>query len=205
MVRPKDGTTNYELRITNLKDIENVNDEGEQTRAITDYLLHKYSEKQWVIDAGALQVLNPEWIPPGAILTPHQKEFETLYLKSQNSNVKSITQISKPELETVIKTFAFKYRCNVVLKGESDIITDGERVKYAVGGNPGMTKGGTGDVLAGVIAGLAAKNEPFLAACVGSFLNKLAGDMLFEKVNTMFNATDLVEMIPEAFNKALNY
>lgn len=177
-------------------------DEGEQTRAITEYLLKKYPEKQWVIDAGAIQVLDPLWIPEKAILTPHHKEFETLI---QNSKFKMQNYNVKFKIEELVKEFAREYKCIIILKGERDIVSDGEIVKYAVGGNVGMTKGGTGDVLAGLVAAFACKNEPFLAARVGSFLNKLAGDMLYKKVNTMFNASDLCETIPEAYKMAIEF
>ena len=59
-----------------------------------------------------------------------------------------------------------------------------------------MTKGGTGDVLAGLIAALACKNNPLLATIAGSFINKKAGDMLYTRVGPYFNATDLANQIP---------
>jgi NAD(P)H-hydrate epimerase len=61
-----------------------------------------------------------------------------------------------------------------------------------------MTKGGTGDVLAGLIAALACKNDLFLAACAGTFLNGLAGDRLFKKVSYYYSASDLISEIPKA-------
>lgn len=60
-----------------------------------------------------------------------------------------------------------------------------------------MTKGGTGDVLAGLIAALACKNDPFLATIAGSFLNKRAGDELYKTVGPFFNASDLAAQIPK--------
>jgi NAD(P)H-hydrate epimerase len=60
-----------------------------------------------------------------------------------------------------------------------------------------MTKGGTGDVLAGLIAALYCKNDnPFLVAGIGSYINKKAGESLFKKVGYYFNSSDLVEEIP---------
>jgi len=67
-----------------------------------------------------------------------------------------------------------------------------------------MTKGGTGDVLAGLIAALACKNNPFLATIAGSFINKQAGDELYKTVGPYFNATDLASQIPKTM-KALVY
>ena len=64
-----------------------------------------------------------------------------------------------------------------------------------------MTKGGTGDVLAGLVASLACKNDLLLSAKVGSFLNKKAGEYLFEKMGYYFNSTDLVNEIPVVMKK----
>jgi NAD(P)H-hydrate epimerase len=64
-----------------------------------------------------------------------------------------------------------------------------------------MTKGGTGDVLAGLIAALACKNDSFLATIAGSYINKKAGDSLYQKVGPFFNATDLANEIPVVINK----
>src|SRR3990167_4496797 len=99
-------------QISNLKDLESIEDEGVQTYLLTKYLLKKYPQKKWVIDAGALQMMEPEWIPEGAILTPHKREFVSLYLKSQISNLKTTTQISNLEEET--KIFAKKFNCTVL-------------------------------------------------------------------------------------------
>ncbi len=67
--------------LQSLLQLENITDEGLQTRALTEYLLLRYPEKKWVIDAGALQMMDPEWLHPlkSAILTPHPKEFTRLF------------------------------------------------------------------------------------------------------------------------------
>lgn len=46
------------------------------TKSITQKLLTKFADKKWVIDAGSLQIMSPEWIPQGAIITPNRKEYE---------------------------------------------------------------------------------------------------------------------------------
>ena len=68
-----------------------------------------------------------------------------------------------------------------------------------------MTKGGTGDVLAGLAAALYCKNDAFLSASAASFINKKAGDSLYEKVGPNFNASDLVTEVPRAMKKVLSY
>lgn len=153
-----------------------------ETERLTNRLLLKYARKQWVIDAGALQMLDLSVIPKGAILTPHQGEFRIL------------TQKMDPQ------EFAIKYNCIVLLKGERDIACSPTESRVIEGGNAGMTKGGTGDVLAGLIAALACKNEPFLATIAGSFINKKAGDALYKTVGPYFNATDLAGEIPKTMS-----
>jgi len=170
----KDQRSKPSSKIKNLHELNQITDEGEQTRVLTDYLLHKYPKKQWVVDAGAIQVLDPLWIPEKAILTPHRQEFNTLLSKFSIFNFPASTakrgeQFSNNDQNLndqteYVEKFAKKYHCVVLLKGERDIVSDGEMVKYTIGGNAGMTKGGTGDVLAGLVAAFACKNEPFLAA-----------------------------------------
>jgi hydroxyethylthiazole kinase-like uncharacterized protein yjeF len=170
-----------------------------ETKELTDRLLRKYPEKQWVIDAGALQMMELADIPEGAILTPHHQEFELLWGKHQ---VSGIRYYGKDGIDERVKEFATQHTCIVLLKGEKDILCSqtGE-CREISGGNAGMTKGGTGDVLAGLIAGLACTNEPFLSAMAGSFFNKKAGDELYKKVGPFFNATDLAEEIPKTMGK----
>lgn len=91
--------------------------------------------------------------------------------------------------------------CILLLKGEEDIVATENESYIIKGGNAGMTKGGTGDVLAGLIAGLAAKNDPLLATLAGSFINKTAGDDLYQSVGPFFNATDLANQIPKTMKR----
>lgn len=151
---------------------------NDETEEITNRLLRQYPSKQWVIDAGSLQMLDLAVVPRNAILTPHHGEF------------RGLTQKADPQ------ELAKQYNCIVLLKGEEDIAASPTETRVIKGGNSGMTKGGTGDVLAGLIAALACKNEPFLATIAGSFINKKAGDELYQKVGPYYNATDLAEEIP---------
>ncbi|MCO6499918.1 MAG: hypothetical protein J5I47_06005, partial [Vicingus serpentipes] len=63
--------------------------------------------------------------------------------------------------------------------------------------------GGTGDVLAGLVAALYAKNEAFLSACAASYINKKAGESLFERVGYYFNASDLADEIPKVMKNVI--
>ncbi|MCJ7740282.1 NAD(P)H-hydrate dehydratase [Candidatus Microgenomates bacterium] len=210
----KNQISKTQIKNQNLKEIEQLRDEGEQTYYLTKYLLQKYPKKKWVIDAGALQMLNPDWIPNNAILTPHHQEFERLTSKISNNKIQMTNQAqnskSNPpaggpslDIEEQVKLFAQKYNCAVLLKGEKDIIADKDRLEVVSGGNAGMTKGGTGDVLAGLVAGLYCKNDAFIAAVTASYLNKKAGEELFEKKGYWFNASDLADQIPQTMKKLL--
>lgn len=200
MVRAdKEKIANCELRIANVKDVEGIVDEGMQTYALTNYLLKKYPQKQWVIDAGALQMLELEYIPPKAILTPHQGEFEGLLGKVVGNQLSVISSLKSIEEKAV--WFAKTYQCIVLRKGPEDIVATEKDMYRIQGGNAGMTKGGTGDVLAGLIAGLCTTTDPISATLLGSFVNKKAGDILFTRVGPYFNASDLVHTIPEALKE----
>jgi len=201
MVRAEDESRikSHESRIKNIKDIEEINDEGMQTYLLTKYLLKKYSGKKWVIDAGALQMIDPEWIPKNAILTPHHKEYENLKSKIQNPNDKSNPKFKDQKEE--VKYLAKKYKCVILLKGEEDLIASGDNFEIIKGGNAGMTKGGTGDVLTGLVAGLFCKNDAFTSAVSGSYINKKAGEDLYKKNGLWFNASDLADQIPRTMKK----
>lgn len=165
----------------------------QETKGLTDRLLQKYPNKQWVIDAGALQMMNLDFIPKRAILTPHHKEFADLW---QTSGLTGATSDQEKAA-----AFAKKYMCIVLLKGEKDIVSDGIETQTIMGGNEGMTKGGTGDVLAGLIAALSCTNDPLIATKAGSFINKKAGDELYTSVGPFFNASDLAGEIPIVMKK----
>ncbi|PIV08771.1 hypothetical protein COS52_00995 [Candidatus Roizmanbacteria bacterium CG03_land_8_20_14_0_80_39_12] len=140
---------------------------GEETKRIVNKLLAKYPNKRWVVDGGALQEVEPKLLNKNMIVTPNKREQEIL------------GQMIPPGV-------------TVLAKGPVDMVTNGvERVEIA-GGSAGMTKGGTGDVLSGLVAGLYAKS-PALATCVvASSANKKAGEALEKRVGPFFSASDLI-------------
>jgi hydroxyethylthiazole kinase-like uncharacterized protein yjeF len=155
------------------------------TKEITKGLLLKFPEKKWVIDAGSLQVMDPEWIPTGSIVTPNKKEFAMLY------GDKDAKEISKEKGITIIVKGPITH---VYSKGEDIEITNG---------NPGLTKGGTGDTLAGLAVSLFAKNDAKHSACAASYITKAAADILYEKVGTNYNSDDLADSIPGVMKSLL--
>jgi len=152
---------------------------GKKSKEITEGLLSQFSDKQWVIDAGSLQVMEAKFIPQNAILTPNKREFRMLFGGM------------KPE------EAARKYECIIIDKGPEELVYSPQEKISIKGGNPGLTKGGTGDVLAGLALALVAKNPPLLAACAASYLVKKAADRLQQTVGLAYNADDLANKIPE--------
>ncbi|OGH14592.1 MAG: NAD(P)H-hydrate dehydratase [Candidatus Levybacteria bacterium RIFCSPLOWO2_02_FULL_37_10] len=177
-------------------------EEGDDdTKFLTEKLLKKYPNKKWVIDGGSLQMMDLEIIPGNSILTPHKREFEMLKLKIKNEKLKMTIQNLK--LEEQIAELAKEFNCVVLLKGEKDYVCSPRECTEVPGGDAGMTKGGTGDVLAGLVAALYCKNDAFISACSASFINKKAGESLFKKVGYYFNSSDLVDEIPKVMKELI--
>ncbi len=167
----------------------------DDTKDLTEEILEQAAndKKKLVLDAGALQTIDSDLLKTlngNVILTPHHKEFQALFDVEAS--------------EESIKWAAEKYNCVILLKGKTDIISSPTQQVQISGGNEGMTKGGTGDVLAGLTAALACKNDLFLAAQAASYINKKAGDSLYEKVGTYFNASDLCDEIPKVMHTLLS-
>ncbi|OGH39388.1 MAG: NAD(P)H-hydrate dehydratase [Candidatus Levybacteria bacterium RIFCSPLOWO2_01_FULL_37_26] len=178
----------------------------DDTKELTERLLKKYAHKKWVIDGGSLQVINPEVLLflKEPILTPHSKEFEKLFkFEIRNSKFEISSNVQNTKKENIVKQMAEKYNCVILLKGEGDIVCNPKECVRVSGGNAGMTKGGTGDVLAGLVAALYCKNDAFLSASAGSYINKKAGDELYKRVGYYFNSSDLADEIPRVMNKLI--
>ena len=169
---------------------ENGIEKGDDnTKKLTQNLLTKYPDKKWVVDGGSLQTINPNALPNTAIVTPHKKEFEALFnLPATLDNAKKMAQ---------------KYNITVILKGRKDIVCDKARTVIVRGGNQGMTKGGTGDVLAGLTASLYCKNDALTSAACASYINKKTGEKLYKKMGLYFNASDLADEIPNTMRKLI--
>jgi len=90
----------------------------------------------------------------------------------------------------------------VLLKGPTDVISDGEKVGLNDTHSPAMTVGGTGDVLTGVTAGLVAKGvSPFDAACAAAFVNGTAGVEATRDLGLHITASDVANRIANAMKR----
>ena len=127
-----------------------------------------------ILDADALNLIakDPDIlheIPKGSIITPHPKEFERLFGKTNNDQDRISLALQKAaELNLII-----------VLKGYHSLIAEPTRkAHFNSTGNPGMATAGSGDVLTGILTGLLAQGySPANAAKIGVFLHGLAGDL----------------------------
>ncbi|MGQ9759565.1 MAG: NAD(P)H-hydrate dehydratase [Candidatus Methanomethylicaceae archaeon] len=173
-------------------------DEGtkEAVRAFVDFLIT--TGKPAVIDADALKALGE--VREGlrfknAVLTPHAGEFFSL-TGERLPDERSLGW--RARLKTVME-WASRLNATILLKSRYDIITDGSRFKVKTIGNPGLTVGGTGDVLSGIVGAIISRGcETYRAAVAASFLNSFAGDMLAAEFGCHYTARDLVEKIPAA-------
>ncbi len=98
-----------------------------------------------------------------------------------------------------VKAMAAMHHCVILKKGPVDIISNGKRTVTNRVHNQGMTKGGTGDVLAGLVAALACKNDAFTAAWAGAVITGNAGNMLKRKYGYNFCASEVADMLAESF------
>lgn len=159
----------------------------DDTKVLTEKWLMKFPNKKWVVDGGSLQVIKPQILPKSSIITPNKKEFKMLFNEEMS--------------EELVEKFAKDFGITILAKGENDIVCDSQKSVIVSGGNAGLTKGGTGDVLAGLVASFYAKNDAFLSAVCASFINKKAGENLFNSVGLYYNASDLLLEIPKAMKE----
>ncbi len=132
------------------------------------------------------------------VITPHPGEMARLAGCS-------IADVQKDRLN-MARTFARNHDLIIVLKGHRTLVVqpDGEAWVNTTG-NPGMSTGGTGDILTGMVAAMIAQNpkEGMLAVCAAVYLHGLAGDIMVDAVGEhSMVATDLLRGIPGAFHRA---
>ncbi|GAB3568044.1 bifunctional ADP-dependent NAD(P)H-hydrate dehydratase/NAD(P)H-hydrate epimerase [Spirosoma luteolum] len=150
-------------------------------------------KKPMVIDADALNLLGEnrdllKQLPPNSILTPHPKEFERLTSAWANDYDKL----------ALLRAFAQEHRVVVVLKGAHTAVAtpDGD-IHFNSTGNPGLSTGGTGDVLTGVLTALLAQGyDPVEAAVLGVYSHGLAGDRVAtERGQIGMTASDVIDAL----------
>ena len=130
-------------------------------------------------------------------LTPHPGEMALLLGKT-------VAEIQR-DRPAAAREAAERTGAIIVLKGAGTLVAKaGQTLWINLNGNPGMASGGSGDVLAGLLAGLLAqKMDPFAAACAAAWLHGAAGDIAaWRKTQTAMKAGDIVDALPDAFRQA---
>ena len=170
-------------------------DEGVKTRNFALNLLTKYSEARWVIDGGALQVLSVNELPKNSMISPNRKEFVMLFGEEMEEDYGM-------RAEQIFR-LANKYDLVILTKDEISIVSDGKRTVKIFGGNEGLIKGATGDLIAGILVGFMAKDDPLFSACAASYLTKKAAEKLAETRGLMFNTDDVADAVPEIYGEVM--
>lgn len=150
-----------------------------------------------VVDADALNILAGHPVPvAGCVLTPHPGEMGRLIGKNATD--------VQADRWGIARRYAQQHQVTLVLKGAGTVVAASAGPLWVnATGNPGMAKGGMGDVLTGIIGGFLAQGlPPFDAARAGVFLHGSAGDLAAERHGTAaMLATDLIACLGDAFGR----
>jgi len=142
------------------------------------------------LDASALI---PEVLPllanKNVVVTPHAGEFKRLF--------GYVPSDSKNERIQLVEKHALDNGVTILLKGPTDIISNGNTTYLCQKNTPAMTVGGTGDVLSGLVAGLLSNNRNSLeSAAAAAFICGLTGKQVQEKLGLHMTSMDLIDAIP---------
>jgi len=142
------------------------------------------------LDASALvNYILPLLSGKNVIVTPHPGEFKRMFGE--------VPPESKKSRIAMVEKFAKKHSVTIILKGSTDIISNGTTTYLNTKNIPAMTVGGTGDILSGIISGILAQNRDVLESAVtATYFNGLAGKMTQKKFGTHMTATDLLDVLP---------
>lgn len=174
-----------------------LGDHRDTTEAV--HALVKKVKVPVVLDAQAIQALDRNNLRENSrvLITPHAQEFSDFCGEHFPSLL-----IEKVEH---VKKIAARFNVNVLVKNPIDVIASHDD-QFCINqtGNPGMTSGGTGDVLSGFVANLMSRGlAPYDAARIGVFIVCAAGDELLEQKGHAFTATDLAMRLPYTIKEML--
>ncbi len=164
-----------------IKDIESL-------KTLVKPLLN--SDVRLSLDASALvNGILPLLQNQNVVVTPHSGEFKRMF--------GDIPAESLKERISIVEKHAKKNSLVILLKGPTDIISDGKKTFLNPKKTPAMTVGGTGDVLSGIVAAFLARNRnPLESASAAAFVNGLAGKLVQRKLGLHMAATDLIDVLP---------
>ncbi len=142
-----------------------------------------------VVDAEATQCIESIPDTADAIITPHAGELAKL-IDDVPGNWRARAGF--------VEDFSEGNGLTTLLKGRYDVISNGETTRVNRTGNPYMTVGGTGDVLAGICGAMLGRLDSMDAGCISAYINGKAGDLVVEKKGRGLIATDIIDEIPTA-------
>lgn len=160
--------------------------EHSETLDAVEAFLGAYAGKA-VIDADALQRVSAVETTATLVCTPHQGELVEMGGETSDEWRDRMMKV---------ESFAAELDQALLVKGAYDMISDGSETRVNRTGNPGMTVGGTGDVLAGITGALLATHPPLTAAAIGAYVNGKAGDAFYAENGYGLQASDLLDRIP---------
>ncbi len=153
-----------------------------------------------VIDADGINLISQninmlETVRGRGVITPHPGEMARLLRLS----------VEQVEANRVLltKALAKQFGITVVLKGANTVVSDGDQVYVNRTGNAGMARGGCGDLLAGMIAGLAAQGySPLHSGIMGVYIHGAVGDLAAAKLSkTGMTPTDMIRLLPSLLSE----
>jgi NAD(P)H-hydrate epimerase len=151
-------------------------------------------DKKTVLDADALKVLNKDLLDHNILITPNTYEFNKLFGTVLSNNVEDRLKL--------VKEKAKEYETTILLKGHIDIISNGEDHFINKTNSVYMTKGGTGDVLTGICAGLIGQGNSIIdSACAATFINGYTGRVVARLKREALSPMDLIENISSTITK----
>jgi ADP-dependent NAD(P)H-hydrate dehydratase len=156
-------------------------------------LLQRLVEKNTkiVLDASALiPAILDDISGSHSVVTPHPGEYRRMFGEDPG----------KEESEQVANTqkMARRYQITIVLKGPTNIVCDENKLSVIKRSTPGMTVGGTGDILSGIVATFLSKMSSFNACILGVYFNGLAASLASRRLGLHMVATDIIDELPNA-------
>ena len=161
---------------------------AEETNAAAREFLSSF-DGTCVVDADPLREVPKVDTDADLVCTPHQSELESMGGETADD---------WRERMDLVASYADELGATLLVKGAHDVVSDGETTRVGRTGNPGMTVGGTGDVLAGITGALVSGHDPVTAAGIAAFVNGRAGDLVVDDQGYGLLPTDLLDRVPEA-------
>lgn len=166
---------------------------GEPQSLLVNQILRDINKKI-VLDADGIKAADRELLGKNVLITPNSNEFRLMFGEDPAKDVeRRAGQVYKK---------AGEFNVTILLKGHVDVISDGERTFINKTNSVYMTKGGTGDSLAGIAAAMICQNNSLVdAAAAAAFINGYTGRYVAKKERESFSVMHLIDGIGYTINK----